>query len=367
MARILIAPLNWGLGHATRCIPIGAAFAKTNDIEVHWASDGQALDLLRHELPNASIHELPAFTVRYPSTSAYNNMLRIGPGMMRSISADRKAIDKLHKKFAYDLIISDNRFGCRVKGVRSCILTHQVHLPLKHRLAKWMGNAMNHSFLRGFDEVLIPDYPGNKSLAGAMSAPLKNQPCSYLGPVSRFLDQEFQQPDSAPDLAIILSGPEPQRSIVEREILKEVCSTPGLGSVLFVRGLPNAKSSDEITVEKLILAEGTQLEIENFLGSAELGPVLAKAKRLLVRPGYTTVMDLAAIGRKAIYVPTPGQPEQEWLGENLHHRKRGVCIKQGELVLAKALSALNLLEEPEKERTNHLLDKWVDTAVSRFL
>ena len=65
MKRILVAPLNWGLGHATRCIPIIRAL-KAHNFEPVIASDGAALQLLKKEFPDLEHVELPSYNITYP-------------------------------------------------------------------------------------------------------------------------------------------------------------------------------------------------------------------------------------------------------------------------------------------------------------
>jgi len=374
--RILITPLNWGLGHATRCLPIAAAFLSTSSkqaarsnpsIEIHWASDGDALALLRAELPKDTvIHELPSYGIRYPTASASVNMILGGPRMGAAIVQEAKAVADLHKHFNYSFILSDNRFGCRVDGVPSAILTHQIYLPIQNWFSRKLGNLLNHRLLAKFDQIVVPDQAAHPRLAGKMSAQHPKIPTNYIGPISRFSvappSEQPSTPTGITQLAIVLSGPEPQRTRLEVQLLKALTKTPRIGTVLLVRGKPK----DAPTISKTLIDDVEKAEnrliIHDFLGSMELMKVLAEAKIVISRPGYTTVMDLAKLGRKAIYIPTPGQPEQEWLGKSLAASGEGVCVAQQALVLAEAVKACSALTEKRNGRpaqAEYQLDTWV--------
>ena len=360
---ILIAPLNWGLGHAARSVPIAAAFAKTCGAVVHWASDGGALELLRRERPNDRHFELPSYGVRYPTRSARLNMLLSAPRMLSAIQAERRTVARLHAEHDYDFILSDNRYGCRVTGVPSSFLTHQVHLPIGARFGGGVAQRLHRYLMHGFDEVVVPDYPTPPRLAGDMSAPAGRMPTRYIGPVSRFESPSTSSDEHAGHhLVIVLSGPEPARTRFEARVLAELNDRPLLWrDVLLVRGLPDGAPAPQNGHSP------DRLRIVDFLSAAELGPVLAKADCIVTRPGYTTVMDLAALRRPAIYVPTPGQPEQQWLGDSLHATGRGVCVAESGLVLAKAVEDLAKLPKRTSPMndTDYLLD-WIDVTAKRL-
>ncbi len=238
--RVLITPLNWGLGHATRCLPIAdalirAAEAMGETLEVHWASDGDALAVLRRERPADVHHELPGADVRYPTRSMALNMLLAAPALTAMMLAEARAVARLHRGHGFGLIVSDNRFGCRVPGVRSLIITHQVHLPLKPAPSRVVADVINHGLLRRFDGVLVPDYAEPPRLAGPMSAPLSGVPVRYVGPVSRLGPGSGRpsvaearagaMPDGPPGAASVvclLSGPEPTRTSFEGALISNL-------------------------------------------------------------------------------------------------------------------------------------------------
>ncbi len=368
--RILIAPLNWGLGHATRCLPIASAFAKTGaaqarTVEIHWASDGQALELLRAELPAESIiHELPSYGIRYPTSSASVNMVLGGPQMATAIVREAKAVADLHEHFSYNFILSDNRFGCRIEGVPSAIMTHQVHLPIRNWFSRKLGNFLNYRLLAKFDQVVVPDVASSPRLAGDMSAAHPKTPTSYIGPISRFANRDGRATvgEKSIGMAVVLSGPEPQRTKLEMQLIQALAQLPLKEKIVLVRGLPQDAPKLNPKLLASLSTNRRLLEVYDYLGAEALLEVLAKAEIILTRPGYTTVMDLNALHRRAIYVPTPGQPEQNWLGKSLSIKGEGICVSQTELNLNEAIDQLRQLEVLSAASTSvgeTLLDKWV--------
>ncbi len=282
-------------------------------------------------------------------------MALAAPGLARMIWRERQAVRHLHDEYDFDLVVSDNRYGCRVEGVPSAIMIHQLHLPLRVAAVRWAANAVNHRLLAGFDEVLVPDWGGTRGLAGGMSAAVEGLAIRYLGPVSRFgftlseaWDGEFVSESANRDLAIVLSGPEPQRTLFETALLRQLVDLPAETRVTLVRGLPWVARRLDGDLVTTALESGVRLTVHDFLAAADLGQVLAKADVLVVRSGYTTVMDLAALGRLAIYVPTPGQPEQEALAASLEAAGRGIAMEQSSVsvpgVLAKAVKEIHKLE-----------------------
>ena len=380
--RVLIAPLDWGLGHATRSLALAhgleTAFAAANsqrELLLHWASNGGALALLRAERPNDRFHALPSYGVRYPTRSATFNMLIGAPRMALAVQAERRAAADLHEQFGFDLVISDNRYGVRLPGVLSLFVCHQVFLPVPGFHGR-VANAVHHALLRGFDELAVPDRPGAGALAGSMSRALPRMPTEYLGVLSRFgpsdpLGNEVQEksnPAYACDLLIVLSGPEPARTRFEALLLRELRRLPARDSwkVTLVRGLARASNQLDAAAVRSFRESGHQLQVHDYLRSAELEPLLRSAGAIVCRSGYSTVMDLAVIGRKAIYVPTPGQPEQEQLGLHLAKAGKGICVQQAKLELPVQLAQLQQVREPSSSPDRERLHEWARGIVARI-
>jgi len=221
MKRILVAPLDWGLGHATRCIPIVRELL-SQGCEVFVAGSGDSLSLLKQEFSNLTFFQLTGYDPIYATS---NNMVRKMalqlPKFIRTIKKEHREVGELIDKFKIDIIISDNRYGCWSRKVPSVFVTHQVNILMPEGY-RWLEKAVNatQKWLMGkFTSWWVPDYEDDeRSLAGKLSRSDKRhmQRITYVGPLSRFMksaDQAIQY-----DVACVLSGPEPQRSIFENKI-----------------------------------------------------------------------------------------------------------------------------------------------------
>jgi len=303
MKRILVAPLNWGLGHSTRCIPIIKALL-ANQFEPVLASDGEALKLLKKEFEGLEAIELPSYNIRYAS-KAKNFKLKLlqdSPRLLRTIAKEKAAVRSLVKTYRIDGIISDNRFGVRDKTIPSVFITHQ--LKVLSGSTTWLTTAMHQNIISKFDACWVPDNKTAPNLSGALGhAPVGDTELNYIGPLSRFTKKDKPR---RYHLMVLLSGPKPQRTLLEDQLLKalEYINKP----CLFIRG----KVEDEPTkIERGLLT------IYNYLTSTALEEALNTSDLILCRSGYTTLMDLAKLEKKAFFIPTPGQFEQEYLAEKL--------------------------------------------------
>ncbi|MBC7777641.1 MAG: glycosyltransferase [Phycisphaerae bacterium] len=333
---ILVAPLNWGLGHATRCMPLIKALERMG-AKVVLASDGAALHLLRAEFPHLPAFELPSYRIRYQTNSMVWNIARQMPRITYAIRAEQWATERLLREHSINGIISDNRYGCFSPSARSVILTHQIHLRVPNAALQWAANQVLRSALRKFDSVWIPDVVGEPNLAGDLShPPLKGFDSTYIGLLSRFTVSHpvpnVQRPMSnvqypTSNVAIVLSGPEPQRTYLEHILLEQALALPH--KFVFVKGKTQTK-------EHHIVAEN--VEVVSFLTSSELNQLLQSSQVVVCRAGYSSLMDLAALAdKKAILIPTPGQTEQEYLGALFARQGIFICQKQEEVDLETGL------------------------------
>lgn len=325
--KILIAPLNWGLGHATRCIPLIRFFQK-NNAQVILASDGRALHLLKSEFPELPLFELPSYGITYRSSNMYFNMAMQLPKMVKAIVEEKKEIDRLVKKNKIDIIISDNRYGCFSKKTYNVFMTHQINLPVYFPVVKQIANWINRNQIKKFEECWVPDFEKRPNLSGILShgENIANRinNLKYIGALSRMKPLECENKRKA---VFILSGPEPQRTYLEEKILKQA-SELSL-KFLLVKGQTERR-------EHYYFNEN--IEVVSFLTSEELGQAIAESEIVISRSGYTTLMDLVFLGKKAILIPTPGQTEQEYLAQYFHQQKIFYTTSQKELNLGTALS-----------------------------
>jgi uncharacterized protein (TIGR00661 family) len=348
--RVLVAPLDWGLGHATRCIPIIEELQKRN-CEVFIASSGSALALLRKEFPDATFFALPSYRIKYPRKGSF--VFSIGlqiPKIWRAIAREHKRIQKLVHEHDIDLIFSDNRYGCWVTGIQSVFISHQLNIQLMSgwKIFKPIINLLHNNAVRKFNRCWIPDDPKLK-LTGNLSKP-GNLSVTSVGILSRFKKREST---IKYDLAIVLSGPEPQRSLFEEIIFKQITNQNLTMAV--VRGVIEAEGN---------FKQENNVTIFNFLSSAKLEEIINQSKLIIARSGYSTIMDLARLGKRAIFIPTPGQTEQEYLGRKLMKDKIALCVKQHEFDLSTALKKTDdFMGFSNIEPENELLAKALDEVL----
>lgn len=323
---ILVAPLNWGLGHATRCIPI------IRELQLHGftpiiASDGVALNILQKEFPQLQTVELPSYEIEYAKDGADFKwkLIKNSPKMIQAIFEEKKLVKALVKKYALKGIISDNRLGVHSKKVPSIFITHQLNV-LSGKTT-WISSKLHQYFIGKFNECWIPDMKEQPNLTGKLGH-LKNSHLSlkYLGPLSRLEKKELELKY---ELMVILSGPEPQRTMLEERLIDELQNFNG--EVIFIKG----KIESEQKTEK-----ANNITYYNFMTSSEIETTFNESEMVLCRSGYTTVMDLAKLEKKAFFIPTPGQFEQEYLAKR--YKRNGIApyAKQDEFRIE------NLLEIP---------------------
>ena len=326
--RILVAPLDWGLGHATRCIPVIYELIKQN-AEVWLAGEGAQEVLLRQEFPDLPFLHLPGYRVKYGSSRSglLQTILFQIPRLLQSIKKEKEWLKKVVRDYQLDAVISDNRFGLCHESVPSVFITHQ--LTIKSPFGKWTERLLqkrNYHFINRFTECWIPDTENENGLAGELSHPaiVPAIPLHYIGILSRL--QKNNETEKKGHLFISLSGPEPQRSLLENRIIDAIGHYKG--TAVIVRGLPG---------EPNIIPSTNDIRFYNHLVADEFNKEMEKAEYVISRSGYSTIMDLAAIEKKSILIPTPGQTEQEYLAKWLTEKKFSFCIDQKKFSLNSSL------------------------------
>ncbi len=319
--KIIVAPLNWGLGHATRCVPIINGLLE-NGFEPIIASDGVALELLKKEFPKLISFELPSYNIQYAKKGKnfkWKMIVQL-PKIISAIRKERRKINKIIKAYNFDGIISDNRFGVYSKNVPSVFMTHQLNVLTGN--TSWFTTKIHKKYIQKFNECWVPDVENGQNLSGKLghsTTIIKN--VKYIGALSRFEKKELP---IKYDLMVLLSGPEPQRTLVENKIISELENYPK--KVIFIKGI----------VEKnQIIEEKGNVVFYNFMTSKELETAFNESNYVLCRSGYTTVMDLAKLHKKAFFIPTPGQFEQEYLAKKFEEEKIIPMCNQEEFTIEK--------------------------------
>jgi uncharacterized protein (TIGR00661 family) len=319
--RILVAPLNWGLGHATRCIPIINALIKYN-FEPVLASDGCALSLLKNEFPNLEAIELPTYHITYPKNrSTFKwHLIKNAFKMVKAIKEEKKVIQSIVISYQINGIISDNRFGVIHKNIPSIYMTHQLQVLSGN--TTWLSTKMHQRIINQFDQCWIPDVQNEPNLSGKLGhyQHLKIL-TNFIGPISRF---SAIKTNIKYEVMVLLSGPEPQRTLLEEKLLNAFKSYKG--RVLFVKGVVEKK---QLRIEK------ENMVIYNFMTSTMLEKALNESQLIVSRSGYTTIMDLAKLNKRAFFIPTPGQFEQEYLAKRLTENKMVPSCHQDDFTIEK--------------------------------
>lgn len=357
--RILVAPLDWGLGHATRCIPIIKELLICK-CEVWIAAIGDQKALLEKEFPFLSFVELPGYHIQYDKNRAFTLLRLIGsvPKILTRIKEENLWLRQFTEKTKLDAVISDNRYGLWRKGIYSVLITHQ--LGLRTSLGAWMDRRVQHRHYRlieRFSACWIPDRELGSGLAGKLSHPLRmpSIPTRYVGLLSRMEGGSRAEGDVV-DLLILLSGPEPQRTILERRILGQLGAFSG--KVVLVRGLPGGGGPLE--------GDLREVEVHDHLSAQALNEMLLRTKLVVARAGYSTVMDLVRLKKKAILIPTPGQTEQEYLGKYLTDKKIAFCTKQAGFSLADVLMEVERFSFVPVEEERNVLQGAISALLEKI-
>ena len=337
-----MAPLNWGLGHATRCIPIIEALQEHGFVPI-LASDGNSLDLLRKEYPSLSYYELPSTSVEY---TKHSNLLKYkllaqAPRLMKAMALEKEIIQEIHQKENLSGIISDNRFGVRSKDVPSVYITHQLKVLSGN--TSFLSTSLHQQLILKFDQCWVPDYSSD-GLAGELSKSKYQVGLTrYIGPLSRFKRKPLQKKW---DLVAVLSGPEPQRSLLEEKLLNKL--EPFSGKSLIIQG---------VIAGKQIVQHIGKTTMINFMLHEELRDTIEAGKLIISRSGYSSIMDLESLEAKAFFIPTPGQFEQKYLAEFFQSKGVANYSEQHLFNLQKLYNEKQYSGFKHKKTPNDILDK----------
>ncbi|MFT3737574.1 MAG: glycosyltransferase [Breznakibacter sp.] len=335
---ILVCPLDWGLGHASRCIPIINHYLEQGD-RVVVAGYGQSLQLLKNEFPSLGFFHMKGFCVTYtPHKQLWRKLMWQLPNFLWHTFREHWETKRLVKQIAPQLIISDNRYGVRHPHVKSVIITHQLNPQIPQWLSPIgkIASLVLHFWIIRFDECWVPDFK-DRRISGRLSEPLfPNPKIKYVGPLSRFAKAEsFKQNNTQankealivsglekPFIIAVASGPDPQRTIFT-DILKRQLPRLRLPAIL-VLGTPS---------EAFAVQQTGRLSIVPHLPTNQMENLLRRCEMVICRSGYSSVMDLCAMGSKAILIPTPGQSEQEYLAKHLWESGLFYTVNQSKINL----------------------------------
>jgi predicted glycosyltransferase len=322
--KILIAPLDWGLGHATRCIPIiNHLLTYTNNITI--AANGIQLQLLQNQFSSLNFISIPNYNITYANNTISTNIKLLFQliKIKKAISQENKWLQQIQATQRYDIILSDNRYGLYHKSATCIFITHQ--LKPKTFFGKFGQQFLQkqlYKYINQFTQCWVMDNKGSNSLAGDLSNPtlMPTIPTSYIGIHTRL--KQIPCDNKKYSIAIILSGPEPQRTLIENIIIKQL--TIIQEAVILIRGTNNILP---------IQALPKNVEIVSVANAQQIETLIAQSQFVLCRSGYTSLMDYLSIGVKCIVVPTPGQTEQEYLAKYTSNQNLTMRILQNNLQL----------------------------------
>lgn len=325
---VLVSPMDWGLGHATRCIPLIHELLQQN-YRVILAASGAGKTVLKAEFPQLEVLSIPSYEIEYAATGWGLTVKIVAqiPKLLSAIKREQEWLKKVVEEKRISAVISDNRYGLYHPGIRSVFITHQLRIQAPVSLAEDVLQAINYRYIQQFDECWVPDAAGEDNLAGALSHPvtMPDVPVHYIGPQTRFSVQS--QATVGSYLLLLLSGPEPQRSLLENRLLQDL--EDYTEPVVLVRGLPGAARN---------ISVASNVTVYHHLPAAELEKISLGASLVIARCGYSTVMDLVALKKRSILIPTPGQTEQEYLAAHLMKNNIAFCVAQKKFSLRKVLS-----------------------------
>ncbi len=319
---IFISPLDWGLGHASRCVPIIEELSKSNTVIIGTTNLNERY--FNYYFPQLQKIKVPSYQIRYSKIwPVYLKILFQAPAILWVIRKEKILLQSIVKQFKIDLIISDNRFGFFHREIKSIFITHQLNLKVP--FLAFLANSINRKFIHQFNEVWVPDYEEiNSRLSGELSDSSSIKiPVNYIGPKSALshVKSTIYSGDKI-DLLVLLSGEEPQRSILENELIN--VSANQWTNMVLVRG----------TLQKRSMQNNT-ITYYNELFGEELKQFISRAEKIICRSGYSTLMDLHLMDKtNLVLIPTPGQSEQEYLAIYWKERFGAKVCAQGKLKAA---------------------------------
>lgn len=331
--KVLLAPLDWGLGHATRCIPVITAFIELG-YQVTVATEGAHEIILREAFPSMTFLKLKGYGIRYSKKAdgfAFKMIVQI-PRILYNIFREFWWLYKTNRHQQFDLIISDNRLGFFHLKTPSVFITHQLNMQTPFNWSTNLLQCILYKWLKLFYAMVwVPDMEGDQNLSGILGNPTvkPSVPVWYMNCLSRLNTYASkQETETAPTHLFlgILSGPEPQRSIFQDILWAEGNRLKQPFKLIAgTAGQPNNHAVSEFG------------SIVPHLDGPEMVKAIENAKYIISRGGYTSLMELIPLNKLLILVPTPGQTEQEYLARRWQEKGWAIAYDQSTFHLETAL------------------------------
>ncbi len=315
---IFLSPLDWGSGHATRCVAIIKELL-LNDNKIIIGVTPLTHQIFEQEFPTLEKINVPPYNITYSSfLPVWFSLLLSGRRIWNVVKDERDFLEEIVSKHKVDIVISDNRLGLYTKKAQCIFITHQVFL--KAPFLSFLFQRINKKSLLNFDKVWIPDYESTvDSLSGELShGEHFHKNVKYLGPKSRL--QKCSEVNKKYDYLFLISGPEPQKTIFENLLIKEAKKHLQLNFALVTH-------TYQKTNEK-------NIDYFNSPESEALSRIICESTVIVCRSGYSTLMDLHILKKtNLILIPTPGQTEQEYLANYWKKKFKATVCKQHKIKL----------------------------------
>lgn len=358
----MVSPLDWGLGHASRCVPL-IHYLLNAGHRVSVAGSGLSLELLQKNFSDrVTYYRIPGYHITYNKRKGRftSRIISQLPHIRQTIRKENQWLLALCRELELDGIISDNRYGICHPHIPSVILTHQwqilsgIHPWADRVLLRWHERQ-----LRRFRQVWIVDRESaSRNLAGKMSHPPGNRiqdKVRYIGHLSQIIPRPGTASGSDENQVLaLLSGPEPARTWLMEAILRQAERLPQYRFKIIsgTSGFPHTAAS--------------HIEIAGMVPAPEVQKAIESAALVICRSGYSTLMDLLALRAKALLIPTPGQTEQEYLAANLmaqnicYSRSQYELDLQQDIPAAFAYAGFTVLDLPVNQSFRPVLDQWLE-------
>lgn len=303
--KVLVAALDWGMGHLTRLTEL---LRKITPEDLVIACTPFQQEYYSYYFPDATYELIPELNWRWSGKkSALSELFIQRKKWTKHIGKDQLIVDELVAKYSIEVILSDNRYGFYHPDTHNICLTHQLNIP-GNSFEKPVIKKLLRDYLSPFQEIWVPDYEDRtQRLSGELSESINIafSPVRYIGPLSRF---NWEESPKKKRTTLLLSGPEPQRRLFLEHFLKHQSSH--LSELTVVTPMPYPIKALE-QVQQLVIRPST----------AHLHEILNETKVLISRAGFTTIMETHQLDKtRKIIVPTPSQREQKYLARHLDGR-----------------------------------------------
>lgn len=303
--RILYSCNDWGLGHVSRSVGIIRQLLKQKNT-LYFAGTSLQQEIICSYFPLVNRINMSGYDFQFKGSNNWNReIIRNAFKLFFSIKKENKTLHKLCKTLQIQCIISDHRYGFFHTKIPSFFVTHQVNLPLKG--VQKLVQRWHLKQLKKFTAIWVVD-DSTSSYAGKLSDS-KNLSLNIfpIGIQSRFISKNTSN-QIEPYILAVISGPFPYSLKLFEEILEYAKTTKTLVKCI----VPTHLNLPKIPSKNILFYSTNNWK--------EIDELYHDCIGVISRSGYSTLMDVETLQKKACLIPTPGQPEQLYLSK-LHEYK----------------------------------------------